>query len=176
MHHFSVTAEGGAGALAAALAARAARAGCDCQAVRLVNPMPLNDVERSQFLSLLPDATPHSTGAHLIAAWNWARMKHLFWPWQVQSAAAVRTIDAPAPFRLHAEVLEVIRAGPLFVALWQQALSTDLCTALASFQGSVELTVDDEPERIRLVSQMVDTLKLSSARQQNSGARTWLKS
>ncbi|NJR71981.1 MAG: hypothetical protein HC782_02375 [Gammaproteobacteria bacterium] len=113
-------------------------------------------------MSLLPDAKPHATGAHLVAAWNWARMKHLFWPWLPQTGAAVRHIDAPSPQRLHGEVLEIIRAGELCAPMWRAVLLVDLASELAAFSGAINVTVDDEAERIRLVDSLVRTLQLKS--------------
>lgn len=172
VEHFALTAEGGACAIGATMAVASAGR---CRSLRLVNPLPLDDAEQAQFLSLLPDATPHSTGAHLLAAWNWARMKHLFWPWLPQTGTAVRVIDAPAPFRLHAEALEIIRAGPLIAALWRDALAVSLSETLTTFQGAVTLTIEDEPERVRLVRTLVASLGLIEADAPQTGVRTWLK-
>jgi pimeloyl-ACP methyl ester carboxylesterase len=170
---FSITAEGGACAIAALMAAKV---GADIKRIQLMNPLPLSNVEAEQFLSHLPDATPHSTGAHLVAAWNWARMKHLFVPWLPQNVAAVRHIDAPAPFRLHGEVVEIIRAGALFQPLWRHAFEVDMAAALAQYAGEVTLTVDDEPARVRLVQTLNAAITLSEITPSIQGSRTWRKS
>lgn len=169
---FSISAQGGAGAIAALLATKV---GARCFAIKLHNPLPLSAIEAAQFLSLLPDATPQSTGAHLVAAWNWARMKHLFWPWLPQTSAAVRHIDAPAPQRLHGEVLEIIRAGGLFEAMWREALQVDLAAVLAKFNGHIDVTVDDEAERVRLVAQLVSSLKLQVQDDASVGVKSWVR-
>ncbi|MBC7624095.1 MAG: hypothetical protein H7232_11960, partial [Aeromicrobium sp.] len=179
---FTVTGEGGAAAIAAALAqaSDAVTDGPRCERVRLRNPLALNESERAQFLSQLPDLTPHSTGAHMIAAWNWARLKALFWPWQPQNVAAARKVDAPAPVRLHVEVVEILRAGTLFVPLWRAVLSSSCYSYLAQFGGRIHIQCDDEPERIRITSQLAASIgivgTIAGAEQQSSiGVRTWQK-
>jgi pimeloyl-ACP methyl ester carboxylesterase len=169
---FSISADGGAGSIAALLAMKA---GARCRAIKLHNPLPLSAIEAAQFLFHLPDSTPHSTGAHLVAAWNWARMKHLFWPWLPQISAAVRHIDAPAPQRLHGEVLEIIRAGGLFEAMWREVLSIDLASTLAKFHGEITVTVDDEVERLRLVESLVLALKLQVRDDASVSSKSWCR-
>lgn len=159
----SIRAEGGACAIALRLASaiKASQHAAVCERISLHNPLPLDDTECTQFLHLLPDATPHATGAHLIAAWNWARMKHLFWPWLPQTIPAVRKIDAPAPLRVHNEMLEIIRCGVGFSALWASALEVDLFRALQPIlttQTELVLSCDDEPERIRLIQRLASPL------------------
>jgi pimeloyl-ACP methyl ester carboxylesterase len=168
---FSIRAEGGACAIAVLLAAGLS-ATSTCMGLTLHNPMPLDETERAQFLSLLPDATPQSTGAHLIAAWNWARMKHLFWPWLPQNAAAARKTDAPAPLRVHGEALEIIRCGEGFCAMWQSALALSLTASLASLRCPVIVSVDDEPERQRLAARLTAGLRLG-APTTHAGVITW---
>jgi hypothetical protein len=148
--------------------------------LRLLNPLWVNATERDQFLSQLPDLTPHPTGAHMLAAWNWARMKVLFWPWQPQNIAAARKLDAPAPVRLHAEVVEILRAGTLFAPLWRAALADTALAAPTNFAGPISVHCDDEPERVRITSRMVAALGLtemtgSADKQLLPGVRTWQK-
>ncbi len=159
---FAVTAEGGSGALGAALTGAAAAArGATCERLTLINPLPLSPEERGHFLSQLPDLTPHSSGAHLIAAWNWARMKHLFWPWQPQSGAYARKVDAPAPIRLQTELVEIVRAANELKALWSQCLEARLEETLANAVAPVEIVVDDEPERVRLGASLAASMGLN---------------
>jgi len=180
---FSISAEGAACAVAAQMVAPLARASdraaSRCQRLRLINPLPLNASEREQFLSQLPDATPHRTGAHLLDAWNWARMKHLFWPWLPPAAAAARMIDAPAPVRLHTETLEIVRVAALYAPLWRALLAADLALALADFGGELEVVVSEEGERARLVAPLINSLGLVRTKNLNSvtisGEVTWLK-
>jgi pimeloyl-ACP methyl ester carboxylesterase len=178
---YCVTADGAAGAIAAALAQVSAVTDAKprCEQVRLHNPMLLNDAERAQFISQLPDLTPHSTGAHMLAAWNWARMKALFWPWQQPTKAAARKVDAPAPVRLHPEVVEILRAGALFAPLWRTALADRVYLALAENDGLITIQCDDEPERVRIVNTLAKTLGLVEATlsigEQSNGVRSWQK-
>jgi pimeloyl-ACP methyl ester carboxylesterase len=180
---YTVSAEGGATAIALALVDNVDHTTANapaCEGIRLCNPLSLNATEREQFLSQLPDLAPHPTGAHMIAAWNWARMKVLFWPWQPQNIAAARKIDAPAPVRLHAEVVEILRAGALFVPLWRAVLAETAAAAPATFTGSIAVQCDDEPERVRISSRMAAALGLTemtnpSGQQLLPGVRSWRK-
>lgn len=178
---FGVSGDGAADAIAAALAQMSAvtHAGPRCEQMRLHNPMLLNDAEREQFLAQLPDLTPHATGAHLLAAWNWARMKALFWPWQQPTIAAARKVDAPAPVRVHTEVVEILRAGEMFAPLWRAALTETAFTAMIDFAGPITVQCDDEPERVRIVNALAKTLGLVeatlSAGKQSTGIRSWQK-
>ncbi|MCA2997193.1 MAG: alpha/beta fold hydrolase [Rhodocyclaceae bacterium] len=181
VRRYCVSSEGAAGAIAAALVRVSVEnnAGPRCEQLRLHNPMLLNEAERAQFVSQLPDLTPNATGAHLLAAWNWARMKALFWPWQQPTVAAVRRVDAPAPVRLHAEVVEILRVGALFAPLWRAALADQVYSALAEYDGRITIQCDDEPERVRIVDALANTLGLVeatlSASEQSTGVKTWRK-
>ncbi|MFM7294030.1 MAG: alpha/beta fold hydrolase [Burkholderiales bacterium] len=181
VRRYCVSSEGAAGAIAAALVQVSVEnnAGPRCEQLRLHNPMLLNEAERAQFVSQLPDLTPNATGAHLLAAWNWARMKALFWPWQQPTIAAVRKVDAPAPVRLHAEVVEILRVGALFAPLWQAVLADQAYSALAEYDGRITIQCDDEPERVRIVNALANTLGLVeatlSASEQSTGVKTWRK-
>jgi pimeloyl-ACP methyl ester carboxylesterase len=180
---FSVSGEGGGAAIAAAIAIALEQASTAnaprCEGVRLHNPLSLNEAERVQFLSQLPDLTPHPTGAHMLAAWNWARMKVLFWPWQPQNVAAARKVDAPAPVRLHTDVVEILRAGPLFAPLWRAALADSCWDTLKQHGCGIKIHCDDEPERVRIGSTLAATLGLVETTMpigsQSNGVRTWQK-
>jgi pimeloyl-ACP methyl ester carboxylesterase len=151
---FAVRADGASAAIAAKLGQLAT---ARITRMHLHNPMPLADDERASFLAKLPDLTPHDTGAHLLAAWNWVRMKHIFVPWQPQSASFARKIDAPAPFRIHAEVREMLRCGVRFASLWRHALSFDLVTAVSELRrGGVEVKVssDEDLETARVAARL----------------------
>jgi len=100
----------------------AAALGPRCNALQTAG-LPLADAAaRQHFLQLLPRLTPDAQGGHLLAAWDWVRQSHLFDPWQPPGAAAVLDAPAPDPQRVHAQVREVLRAGPLHAALWRAAL------------------------------------------------------
>jgi pimeloyl-ACP methyl ester carboxylesterase len=131
-----------------------------CEAVELHNPLVLEAAEREQFLSLLPDATPHATGAHLVAAWNWVRMKYLFWPWLPQDGKAARMVDAPAPRRVHEETLQVLRCGAGLQPLCASALAVDMAKELGHSNAHVRLFCDAEPEPRRLAQRLADHLQL----------------
>ncbi len=171
---FTLHAEGASGAIAAVLAAKASAVSKICRLLCVHNPIPLDDVETSQFLSRLPDAASHITGAHLIAAWQWVRMKHLFWPWLPQDGNAARKVDAPAPLRLHGEMREIVRAGAGFAVLWRNSLAVNMVNAPSKLACPIEITVDDEPERIRLATRLVNALKLQ-VKSSMSGIKSWQK-
>ncbi len=111
--------QGGGAVLAARLAERL---GPRCGGLDIVDAPPAGRTARRHFLQQLPELMPDAQGAHLLAAWDWARLSHLFDPWQPATAAAVRDAPAPDPQRVHALAREILRAGPLHAALWQAAL------------------------------------------------------
>jgi pimeloyl-ACP methyl ester carboxylesterase len=137
VQHVAVHAHGGACAVAAALAQAL---GARCTLLVLNEPLPLNAAERTQFISALPCLEPDAQGSALMAAWNWSRQKHLFWPWldpHLPGAAVAR--GAPPPHKVQADAVEVLRAGPLFAALWQLALHTDAAALLRQWAGPVQI-------------------------------------
>jgi pimeloyl-ACP methyl ester carboxylesterase len=170
LNNITIRANGGACAIAAVLARHL---GTRCAKLALVDPLPLDKVEREQFLQSLPDLTPVATGAHLIAAWNWARLQHLFWPWLIADANAARAVDAPSPYRVHAEVVEMIRAGESFAALWTSALNTDLESIIAKLGCVVRVSCSGEAERVRLVERLTTRLNLNPTDSAAKGMRQW---
>ena len=151
-----IRAAGGACALAAALADRL---GPRCVELVLADPLQLDEAESARFLSALPALEPCASGAHLIEAWNWARQSKLFWPWMQPDAKAAIVAAAPAPGRVHAEVVEMLRAGPNWRGAWQAALAQDLPTRLQALRCALRVEVragDAERERQALrIAQML---------------------
>jgi pimeloyl-ACP methyl ester carboxylesterase len=123
----AVRAERGVCGLAAQLALHLARRHPRLSlSLHLREPWRLGAHERAVFLAQLPDPAIHPQGAHLFAAWEWARLRHLFRPWQRPDAAACLMAPSPSPRNVHAEVVEMLRAGPMLAVLWQAALAVDL--------------------------------------------------
>jgi pimeloyl-ACP methyl ester carboxylesterase len=119
----AVEAVGPSAALALAMAqARPARVA----RLRLHTPWLLDAVEIARFLDGLPDPAVQRTGAHLLDAFQWARERHLLWPWMAPSAAARRLVDAPDPARVHADAVELLRLGPHLRALYAGLLDPGL--------------------------------------------------
>lgn len=170
LSNITVRANGGACAIAAVLAKHL---GARCATLIMTDPLPLNKAEREQFLNALPDLTPVATGAHLIAAWNSARLQHLFWPWLVADANAAREVDAPSPYRVHAEVVEMIRAGESFAALWTSVLNTDLESTIAKLGCVVHVSCGGEAERVRLAERLTMRLNLNPTDSAVKGMRQW---
>jgi pimeloyl-ACP methyl ester carboxylesterase len=168
--NITIRATGGACAIAAALAKHL---GAQCAKLILVDPLPLNKAEREQFLHSLPDLTPVATGAHLIAAWNWARLQHLFWPWLIPDANAAREVDAPSPYRVHADVVEMVRAGESFAVLWASALNADLESIIAKLGCVVRVSCGGEAERVRLAERLITRLNLNPTDSAVKGMRQW---
>jgi pimeloyl-ACP methyl ester carboxylesterase len=107
----------------AGLAARvAARLGARCRGLLLEDPLALDEAERRVFVERLPDATPIDGGGHLLSAWQWARLRHLYWPWKRPEAAAAIATAEPAPRRVHAETVELLRCGALAKPLAEHLL------------------------------------------------------
>jgi pimeloyl-ACP methyl ester carboxylesterase len=161
------------GAAAAIAACLAEQLGTGCKRLCLIDPIVLDAGEREQFLARLPNTTPHGTGAHLIAAWNWARMRHLFWPWRAADGAAVRLVDAPAPARVHAEVVEITRAGPLWHALWREVLQFDVASSIARCNCPIEVVSSTEAECARIATRLATQLQLSSSATAMAGQISW---
>ena len=170
LNNITIRATGGACAIAAVLAKYL---GARCAKLILLDPLPLNKAEREQFLHSLPDLTPVATGAHLIAAWNWARLQHLFWPWLMPDANAAREVDAPSPYRVHADVVEMIRAGESFAVLWASALNTDLESIITKLNCVVRVACGGEAERVRLAERLVTRLDLNPTDSAVKGMRQW---
>lgn len=170
LSNMTIRASGGACAIAAVLAKHL---GARCVKLILVDPLPLNKTEREQFLQSLPDLTPVATGAHLIAAWNWSRLQHLFWPWLSPDANAAREVDAPSPYRVHADVVEMIRAGESFALLWASALNADLESMIAKLGCVVRVSCGGEAERVRLAERLIARLNLSPTDSDVKGMRQW---
>lgn len=149
MEHITIVAVGGSSVIGAELALLM---GVRCTHLTLQNPLPLDAAERTQFLTQLPDLTPTSTGAQFIEAWNFARMKYLFWPWlnctELNDRHAVRQTIAPAPRRVHAEVVEILKADQCFHALWRESLAVDLAQQLLRLTIPVELLTTLENDSI----------------------------
>jgi pimeloyl-ACP methyl ester carboxylesterase len=151
---FALRARGGAGTLAVELAAKL---GPRVASLTLIDPLPLDAAERDTFLAALPDLAPHATGAHLLAAWNWVRLKALFWPWLPPSAAAAIRAAAPPPRQVHEQVVEMLRAGERFAALWRALLVADLPQRLASLTAlgvPCAVQAGAHPERQRLAARL----------------------
>lgn len=125
---------GGSAAFALRLAQRL---GPRCASLTLHAALALQTDERERFLASLPGTTPDAQGSHLIAAWNWARQRALFMPWAAPEHAALAHSGAASPWRLHADVAEMLRAGELLAALWRAAFAVDVRTTSASLSCPV---------------------------------------
>ncbi len=143
------------GASCAFAVALALNLGQRCASLTLYDPLPLDPTERTCFLAGLPDLCPDANGMALIAAWNWVRLKHLFWPWQNPHlpGAAIAT-GAPPPQQVHADVVEILRAGACHARLWQLALDFDLPLALGAWSGPLTLKLRQHPEMLRLAARL----------------------
>ncbi len=170
LSNITIRASGGACAIAALLAKYLS---ARCARLILVDPLPLNKAEREQFLQSLPDLTPVATGAHLIAAWNWSRLQHLFWPWLISDANAAREVDAPSSYRVHADVVEMVRASESFAVLWASALNADLESILAKLDCVIRVSCGGEAERVRLAERLVTRLNLNPTDSAVKGMRQW---
>lgn len=170
LSNITIRASGGACAIAALLAKHLS---ARCATLILVDPLPLNKAEREQFLQSLPDLTPVATGAHLIAAWNWSRLQHLFWPWLISDANAAREVDAPSSYRVHADVVEMVRASESFAVLWASALNADLESIMAKLDCVIRVSCGGEAERVRLAERLVTRLNLNPTDSAVKGMRQW---
>ena len=113
----TLQAHGAATALASALARQC---GAGCTPPRLAGPPPASPAARQHFLQGLPSLQPDGHGGWLLEAWDWVRGASLFDRW-VPGVGLVQ--PAPDPWRVHLQVREVLRAGPLHTALWRAMLA-----------------------------------------------------
>jgi len=126
-----------------------------CAGLHLHEPMPLTTDEAALFLASLPEPEPVATGAHLLAAWNWARHKHLFCPWLPPDAQAALRVAAPPPRSVHADVVEMLRAGPCLKPLWQAALAVNLPALLKELGCPVTLSAGHSLHSQRLSQRLL---------------------
>ncbi len=172
--HIHIHTQGSVAALGCRLAQHL---GSAVESIVFMQPIVLNETEQQQFLSLLPDLTPHSTGAHLLAAWNWVRMKFLFWPWLPQDANAVRVVAAPAPLRVHQEVLEVVRCGQQFTSSWQTVFATDVVKISRDLSCKIIIISSEDAELSRLSRRLATALNMQASEQitvSAGGNTSWL--
>jgi pimeloyl-ACP methyl ester carboxylesterase len=81
--------------------------------------------ERADILEkYLPPLVPRWDGSHL--AWLWGRVREqaVFFPWHERTAAARMDFDMPAPERLHAGLLEFLRAGDNYAIAYRAAFES----------------------------------------------------
>jgi pimeloyl-ACP methyl ester carboxylesterase len=107
--------------------------------LRLRDPWLLDAGEIARLLDGLPDPAVQRTGVQLLDAFQWARERHLLWPWMAPTAAARRLVDAPEPARVHADAVELLRLGPRLRALYAGLLDPDLATRVLDCTVPVEL-------------------------------------
>jgi pimeloyl-ACP methyl ester carboxylesterase len=143
-----VVAHGGSAAFGAALALKM---GGHCKQLLLRSPIVCEPAQRDAFLASLPALAPTPEGGYLMAAWNWARTYAIFSPWEKETLFGIEAnkplaVMAPAPRRVHAQVVEMLRAGPRFAALWKSALDADLQAMLARVAAPVEIIAPVETE------------------------------
>ena len=131
------------GAAAAYLPGLAAHYGHRLGKAHLDTPWLLTADEQACLLTNLPVTTVDRAGGHLGDAWHWERERHLIWPWMASCAAARRLVDAPAPARVHANVVELLRLGPRLAPLLAAATPADLPAQLRQLR--VPLSVSAEP-------------------------------
>ena len=162
------------GASCAFAATLALQLGPRCAGLNLTDPLPLDAAERERLLAGLPHWQPQASGAHLIEAWNWARLRHLFKPWLAPTADNAVITAAPPPHRVHADTVEMLRAGPLLRPLWHAALHADPWPALTA--GTLPLQLQSSPDAHAL--QMAQRLSAAGGLQRGADspagcARWW---
>jgi pimeloyl-ACP methyl ester carboxylesterase len=80
----------GLGQGGAVVAEMAAKFTARVQSVTLIDPWPVDGVERVALAeNLMPDLAPRWDGGHVLTAWHAARNQGIFWPWYRQTAATM---------------------------------------------------------------------------------------
>jgi len=152
---------GGSAALAVALAARL---GARCRSLRLHDPLPLDAEETARFLATLPTLQVQAGGEHLLAAWNWARERRLYWLWRPADAGCAVPAAAPPPLQVHTEVQQMLRAGPLWSALWRLCLHDGWQLALRSLDCPITLSSSPHDEPMRLCAKLTQEMVAGGGR------------
>lgn len=71
-----------------------------------------------------PDVTPVRDGGHLLTHWDMVRSLNLFAPWQFTAKANRLPVDMPSPDKIHAKLLDYLRAGPGYADAYRPAFYT----------------------------------------------------
>jgi pimeloyl-ACP methyl ester carboxylesterase len=159
-----IVAHGGSCAFAVALAGKL---GGRCGQLVLHDPIICSATQRHAFLSSLPALVPSAEGGYLLAAWNWARTYAIFSAWETAKFAGndvnepIKTM-APAPRRVHAQVVEMLRAGPCFAALWKSALNADLPTMLKAATVPLEIVTRADSEAAARTALLAQELSMQA--------------
>ncbi len=101
----------------------------------------LTDAERSNILGkYLPPLVPSWDGSHL--AWLWARVREqtVFFPWHERSADTRMDLDMPEPNRLHASLMEFLRAGDNYAVAYRAAFESQPETILPGLRVPLLVT------------------------------------
>lgn len=110
------------------------------------------DEERDIILEkYLPPLVPRWDGGHL--AWLWARVREqtVFFPWHERTAQARMDFDMPAPERLHASVMDFLRAGDNYAVAYRAAFESRPETVLPSLQVPLLVTAaNGDPLQVHL--------------------------
>lgn len=102
----------------------AQRLGPRCSALTLQRALRPTSAAAERLLAGLPDLAPRAAGAHLLEAWDWARLRGLGAPGHPGHAAAGLTRGAPPPRRVHDDLLQMLQLGSQHTALWRSALAS----------------------------------------------------
>ncbi|WP_222566143.1 alpha/beta hydrolase [Novilysobacter antarcticus] len=120
------------GAAAGYVPALAVALGERLQRIVLHRPWLLEGDETATLLAQLPDPRLLRAGGHLDEAWQWERERHLMWPWLAPSAAARRTVAAPTPAQVNANVVELLRLGERCKPMFREAAAPGLAGRLSA--------------------------------------------
>lgn len=172
-----IVSHGGCSAFAASLAVKL---GLACKQLTLHSPIACDVAQRDAFLASLPALKPTAEGGYLLAAWNWARTNAMFSPWEKtrlfgNEVRKPLNVTAPAARRVHAQVVEMLRAGPCFAALWKSALDADLQAVLKDVKVPVEIVAAAETDAATSAGRLAGMMSWPMV-EQVSGNCVWRKS
>ncbi|MFN8533299.1 MAG: alpha/beta hydrolase [Dehalococcoidia bacterium] len=77
-----------------------------------------------------PSLTPEPDATHWVRAWAMVRNRHIFWPWYRRDWRSRIFADLPSPTALHAQFVDLIRAGSAYSLGYQAAFAYDGLAAL----------------------------------------------
>ncbi len=109
------------------------------------------DERRIMLDAYLPPVVPQWDGSHL--AWLWARVREqtIFFPWYERSAATRMDLDVPPADRLHAGLMDFLRAGDSYASAYHAAFASRPETVLPDLRVPLLVTTTrSDPLRCHL--------------------------
>jgi pimeloyl-ACP methyl ester carboxylesterase len=100
--------------------------------------MQLDSAERAEILThYLPPFVPQWSGAHLLWAWARVREQFLFFPWYRRTPEARMASGLPPCEKIHAGVMDLLRAGDHYREAYRAAFAYDGSAAIREVRAKL---------------------------------------